>query len=232
MACPKYAEWLSVDGAGLFRRKTICKYINCEHIWNNSKSSTVADVACMKCSSEGKEAFDFNESEVSVRFYTSMLAGKVSKSADNYTLQVQHLRVKMWSKVRRNPKFQCRAHFRCFDSLQFAVLWSSPFLPFLCTFLAILCHLHISFKLILCIGCILVPIFLWIILYMNVDVRENVPVIQYSLTFCTWCVWFWSWVTPVCRDVDLIWFTFLAVAPILVAPYKMDKKHTKQRIDV
>ena len=95
MACPKYAEWLSVDGAGLFRRKTICKYINCEHIWNNSKSSTVVDVACVKCRSEGKEAFDFNESEVSVRFYTSMLAGKVSKSADSYTLQVQHLRVKM-----------------------------------------------------------------------------------------------------------------------------------------
>lgn len=131
-------------------------------------SSCGCCMACMKCSSEGKEAFDFNESEVSVRFYTSMLAGKVSKSADSYTLQVQRL-----SKMRRNPKFQCRAHFRCFDSLQFAVLWSFPFLPFLCTFLAILCHLHFSFKLILCIGCILVPTFLWIILYMSVDVPEN-----------------------------------------------------------
>ena len=49
-------------GRGYSGGKTICKYINCEYVVNNSSSSTVVDVSCVKCSSEGKDAFDFNES--------------------------------------------------------------------------------------------------------------------------------------------------------------------------
>ena len=129
MACTKCAEWLFVDGAGLFRRENDLQvyqlWICCEQF------QIINSCGCFMCEMQfGRERclwFQWIQ-KVSVRFYTSMLAGKVSKSADSYTLQVQHLRVKMWSKMRRNPKFQCRADFRCFDSLEFAVLWSSPFL--------------------------------------------------------------------------------------------------------